>query len=254
MCSYGRNAWNLPEDGDNYYIWDTSEIPAGDYYIYALIWDNINEIVYDVSEGPVTINHEIPPENVEPFIEITEPDGDDDVVNKAFTIEWEDYDTDSDAFISLYYDINSSGYKGTLIVDLISEDGKLDEFLWDTTPIPDGKYYIYAIIADPYETVNSAYSYGPITIDHTIIEELITPEIQITSPVTNSVFAKGEEVQFDNYYFSKETYEWALRTAGFKTINWHKLILPPEIEQEDGKDFWEFFIEAFPTILIECEK
>jgi len=84
--------------------------------------------------------------------------------------------------------------------------------------------------------------------------------IQVSQPLQEGAVIKitmaagGEEVQFDNYYLSKETYEWAIRTAGFKTINWHKLILPPEIEQEDGKDFWEFFIEAFPTILIECEK
>jgi len=64
----------------------------------------------------------------------------------------------------------------------------------------------------------------------------------------------GEEVEFDNYYHSKETYEWAFRAAGFKTINWHKLILPPEVEQEDGREFWDFFLEAPIFAIIECQK
>jgi toxoflavin synthase len=67
--------------------------------------------------------------------------------------------------------------------------------------------------------------------------------------------AAGEDhYQFDNYYYSLTTYEWALRTAGFKTINWHRLILPPEIEQEDGRDFWEFFLENAHLVVIECQK
>lgn len=66
--------------------------------------------------------------------------------------------------------------------------------------------------------------------------------------------AGGEEVEFDNYYYSKETYEWALRAAGFKTINWHKLILPLEVEQEDGREFWDFFLEVPIFVIIECQK
>ena len=66
--------------------------------------------------------------------------------------------------------------------------------------------------------------------------------------------AGGEEVEFDSYYHSKETYEWALREVGFKTINWHKLILPPEVEQEDGREFWGFSLEAPLFVIIECQK
>lgn len=63
-----------------------------------------------------------------------------------------------------------------------------------------------------------------------------------------------ENLQFDNYYYSRETYEWALKTAGFKSTNWHKLLLPPEIEQKDGREFWEFFLEVSQIIIIECQK
>jgi len=66
--------------------------------------------------------------------------------------------------------------------------------------------------------------------------------------------AGEEQYQFDNYYYSLETYEWALRTAGFETIDWHRLMLPSEIEQEDGREFWEFFLENSHIIILECQK
>jgi 2-polyprenyl-3-methyl-5-hydroxy-6-metoxy-1,4-benzoquinol methylase len=84
--------------------------------------------------------------------------------------------------------------------------------------------------------------------------------IQVSQPlqegavISITMATGGEEVQFDNYYLSRETYEWALRTAGLRSVNWHKLMPPPEIEQEDGRDHWEFFIEAYPTLLIAREK
>jgi 2-polyprenyl-3-methyl-5-hydroxy-6-metoxy-1,4-benzoquinol methylase len=84
--------------------------------------------------------------------------------------------------------------------------------------------------------------------------------IQVSQPLQEgagiklTMVADGEKIQFDNYYLSKETYEWVLEAAGFRAVHWQRLMLPPEIEQEDGRDFWDFFIEAFPAILIECEK
>ena len=72
--------------------------------------------------------------------------------------------------------------------------------------------------------------------------------------IKKTIAAGGEEVEFDNYYHSKETYEWALRAAGFKTISWHKLILPLEVEQEDNREFWDFFLEAPLFAKIECQK
>jgi toxoflavin synthase len=78
--------------------------------------------------------------------------------------------------------------------------------------------------------------------------------LQDGSIIKITLAAGDEQYQFDNYYYSLETYEWALRTAGFETIDWHRLILPPEIEQEDGRAFWEFFLENSHIIIIECQK
>ena len=78
--------------------------------------------------------------------------------------------------------------------------------------------------------------------------------LQEGSVMTISLAGDGEEVHYDGYYFSRKTYEWALTAAGFITINWHKLLLPPEVERADGRDFWELFLETSPAIIIECYK
>lgn len=199
-----EGAWNIPEnDEEDYYVWVTTEIPDGDYYIYALITDNVNDIGKSMSKGPITIEHIIKgpnnETNIEPFIEIVEPDGINDVVNESFIIKWVDYDPNDDAFIAVYYDINSSGLKGELIQDLLSEDGEMDELVWNTLFLDEGDYYIYAIISDG-EFVFADYSLGPVTIDHKLpppVGPITTPKARITSPKPNSHYKPDEQVIFD---------------------------------------------------------
>lgn len=62
------------------------------------------------------------------------------------------------------------------------------------------------------------------------------------------------KTQFDVNYFSEDAYNWAFKTAGFKNVIWHKLTLPPTVEQREGKAFWDFFIEQSPFVLFECQK
>jgi hypothetical protein len=109
-----------------------------------------------------------------PSIRVTEPDGNDDNAHTSYTIRWTDKDDDSDAVISLYYDINNSGADGTLIVGGIDEnpDGLDDRYEWDTTNIPAGAYYVYALIDDGINDSMIDYSNGVVTIDHTVTDEL----------------------------------------------------------------------------------
>lgn len=70
--------------------------------------------------------------------------------------------------------------------------------------------------------------------------------IRITSGPT------GAKVQFDIYYYSRQTYNQSLQQAGFTTITWHAPILPPQYESE--KAFWDFLLQNPPSIVIECQK
>lgn len=57
-----EGAGNIMEDddkADDFFKWETSEIPEGDYYIYAFITDNNHPISKVMSKGQVRINHPI---------------------------------------------------------------------------------------------------------------------------------------------------------------------------------------------------
>jgi hypothetical protein len=102
--------------------------------------------------------------NSAPNITITQPDGINDTADDSYTIEWNDSDSDDDASISLYYDNDDSGEDGTLIVSGISEDNETDVYVWNTSNIPNGNYYIYAVIDDGVNTPVVDYSDGAISI------------------------------------------------------------------------------------------
>ena len=108
-----------------------------------------------------------------PSISVVEPDGLDDFANESYAIQWTDRDPDSDATISLFYDINDAGEDGVLIEAGIDEtpDGPDDFYLWDTSEIPDGTYYVYAIIDDGEHSPVSAYG-GSVTVDHSVADEV----------------------------------------------------------------------------------
>jgi ubiquinone/menaquinone biosynthesis C-methylase UbiE len=57
---------------------------------------------------------------------------------------------------------------------------------------------------------------------------------------------------FNNYYWKKETYERALKAAGFKDIKWHKIIVSRKGIEEFGHEFWKDYLKQPGVILIEC--
>ena len=101
-----------------------------------------------------------------PQIEILRPvEG--DTANQGFRIEWEDYDRESNALVSLYYDSDSIGTNGFLINvgQTIYEDSSPDSFYWNTSNIPSGtRYWIYGKIVDYVNAPVFDYSEGPLTI------------------------------------------------------------------------------------------
>lgn len=131
-------------EGDVYY-WDVSSVPAGIYYVYAVISDgNSSRLSY--SPNTVVVGDG----GNAPFIELDSPSYEDGKKNKRALISWRDFDADSSATIALYFDTAPDSTDGILIANGLSEDadGNHDKYLWDISALPPGSYYIYAVISD----------------------------------------------------------------------------------------------------------
>jgi hypothetical protein len=102
--------------------------------------------------------------NKKPSITITSPDGINNISSSAYTITWQALDIDDDAAISLYYDNDSQGFDGIQIISGLSEDTDTS-YIWDTSQLARGLYYIYAQITDNKNEPFTAYSKGPIIVD-----------------------------------------------------------------------------------------
>jgi len=95
----------------------------------------------------------------------------------AYRITWEDSDGDDDAVISLFYDTIGQGHQGTPIAGGLSEDDETDAYTWVLDDMPDGTYYVYAIIDDGHGLPVVRYAPGPLTIG-----ENEPPSIAVLTP------------------------------------------------------------------------
>ncbi|GBF78759.1 DUF11 domain-containing protein [Aphanothece sacrum] len=97
-----------------------------------------------------------------PTIKITDPAT--DVTATEVTIEWNAFDVDSEATISLFYDTDNQGFDGVLIVDGIAETDGQGSFIWNTENVPQEDYFIYAKIVDEKNVPLFSYSKGQIRL------------------------------------------------------------------------------------------
>jgi|GEM_PF-2256943 len=136
----------------------------------------------------------------QPSIDLVQPDGIFDTANQYYSIKWADEDADSNASISLYYDMDNAGADGTLIASGIFEDpdptgSDYDRYIWNTGSLAEGTYYVYAVVDDGYHNPVIEYSDGPITIDHSI-----SSAFKIKADDGQSYDYFGNSVALDNGY------------------------------------------------------
>lgn len=135
-----------PDGLSDRFLWDTTQMTPGIYFVYAIIDDgNTTSTAY--SNNAIIVGNG----GGLPFLIFNSPSVENEGTrNQRANIQWSDLDNNSNASISFYYDTDKAGFDGTLIVDAIEEDpdGRADKYLWDVSTLPEGKYFIYAIISD----------------------------------------------------------------------------------------------------------
>jgi uncharacterized repeat protein (TIGR01451 family) len=122
------------------------------------IWDI--EIIDDSGLGRVEYSGI--GDSVAPTIEITAPAV--DVGGGEVTINYEAFDSDSDAEIKLFYDTDNQDFDGILIADDLVETDGTGSFVWNTEGVPTGDYFIYAMIMDKNNAPAFSYSQAQVRI------------------------------------------------------------------------------------------
>lgn len=155
-------AEGLPNTGS--YLWDTSMVPEGDWYVYAVIYDpslgrpdpGSDGFAADYSDGTLSVTHEYS------YIIVTAPPPWGAYAQTEYTVQWA-ADTPYGGTVSLYYDVDTDPGNGmTFITGGIQWDEF--EYSWDCSATPEGVYYIYAKLENPQQTL-ADYSEGTLTID-----------------------------------------------------------------------------------------
>lgn len=134
--------------------------------------------------------------NEPPQIEIQAPDG--GSAYEQFQIRWEDDDPDDNATISLHYDTDSAGCDGVEIVRRVEEDWIGDRYPWIFRDVPQGAYWVYAIIDDGVNPPVCAYSPGPVTVSTPVSQDsfaLETLEVVESVGDGDGVLDAGEEIE-----------------------------------------------------------
>ena len=86
---------------------------------------------------------------------------------QTVSIQWVDKDDDDNAKISLYLDTDLSGANGILIKSDIEENDVSNKYEWTVSDrIPDGTYYVYAMIHDNHHAPVFSYRPEPLRIQN----------------------------------------------------------------------------------------
>lgn len=134
-------------------------------------WAGSREVEFTVTD-PDDASHSrsmttiVVPVNDPPELTIIEPDGVEDVVDYSIFISWNDVDVDDNATIQFFVDDDDSGFDGSVISPVLTEDDdNMDFWEWMVGGMPEGYYYVYGVISDGEADVYT-YAPGPVTVLH----------------------------------------------------------------------------------------
>ncbi len=148
-------------DNTGSYDWDCSAVPEGSYYIYATIHDPSDGSVlwagyaWDYSDGLLTIQHETTYD-----LRITMPPEEGAQADSLFLVEWVT-DAPGSMTLDLYYSADTSG---TELFPIENGAPNTGSYLWDTSVVPEGDWYVYGALNEADATTD--WSAGQLTVTH----------------------------------------------------------------------------------------
>lgn len=168
-----------------YYLSHTLEFD--DFEVSGLPGNRGAYLEYGESQLEVKIQEK---ENIAPQMQILEPSGMNEISTTTLVIRWTDEDPDDNALISLSYLEGITATIGTTIIGDLSEDDEADFYVWDTTTVPEGIYWIHAEISDGDNSPWMAFSPGSVKVTHVTQKELVNHLISLeTFPQPRHTFA-----------------------------------------------------------------
>ena len=115
---------------------------------------------------------------------------DDETANNSFTIRWTGSDADpgDSPTVTLYY--QPAGGSPTMIASGISMAA--GQYVWNTTNVPNGTYYILAQANDGVNTIVNRYSTGPVKVNAFV--PVSNPQIGVDTPTANQTVTSSFEI------------------------------------------------------------
>lgn len=104
-----------------------------------------------------------------PTLSFIRPDGTNDTADTSFLLRWTLDDCGNDTPVALYYAADPGGADSTLIASGVfkNPDGSAS-FRWDTSTLPEGRYYIHAVIDDGHHDPVTVHAGHPVIIDRSM--------------------------------------------------------------------------------------
>jgi SAM-dependent methyltransferase len=110
---------------------------------------------------------------------------------------------------------------------------------------PSGRFV--AINENPEQSVQQYAGYSQYGFNKSVEQSR-----QDGSPIHYTMISGRNLIRFDAYYYSRATYESALRAAGFTTIEWLPLELAPAGVDALGAEYWQEYLANPPVTGLVC--
>ncbi|WP_321376287.1 Ig-like domain-containing protein [uncultured Draconibacterium sp.] len=159
------------------------------------------------------------------------------------------YTNDKVSRLTLFYDDDNTGFNGVKFSDFATQNEN-DELNWNTSEIPNGRYFVYGILEDEENTPIRIYSPNSVTITHDNTPDAPTNlQYMIENDTLRLIwdYEATANINFNVYY--DNTLNFGNTTKSFNSGSQKYMVLPDLIS---GRDYY-FAVTAIDEKNLESE-